>query len=217
MPVSVVYFVRNQLVFAEVFMKEPLYWNHNVAYYKWIERRTAECKSILDVGCGDGSLVAYLDDGSKELTGIDVDLSCISRANSENRSTNVQFICDSFIDYQPHEFYDAVLFLASIHHMDMMAAIEKAKALLSPNGLLVVVGLATPSTIMDYVIEGLRILPCQIISKRKHMQSSETQNIPVSYNLPSLNEVRAISSKALPNVVIKYGLYYRYLLEWRKQ
>lgn len=63
-------------------MVEPLYWNHNTAYYKWIKQRTTACKSILDVGCGDGSLIAYLNDGFKNLTGIDVDSSCISTANS---------------------------------------------------------------------------------------------------------------------------------------
>ncbi len=198
-------------------MTEPLYWNHNTAYYKWIKRRTADCRSVLDVGCGDGSLLAYLDDGSKKLTGIDIDPSCIFRANSKNKSANTQYLCCSFDGYKTHSFYDAVIFVASIHHMDMPAAIERAKALLSPNGLLIIVGLATPSTVMDYMIEGLRILPCKVISQLKLMQSSETRNIPVSYKLPSLNEVRDILPKTLPHSVIKYGLYYRYLLAWRKQ
>lgn len=197
-------------------MVEPLYWNHNTAYYKWIKRRTANCKSVLDVGCGDGSLVAYLDDGFKKLTGIDIDVSCISRANLK-KSSNTQFICCSFDGYTTRQSYDAVIFVASIHHMDMPAAMEKAKTLLSPNGLLIIVGLAAPSAAMDYVIEGLRILPCKVISKLRHMQSSENRNIPVSYKLPPLDEVRDISSKTLPHAVIKYGLYYRYLLEWKKQ
>ena len=198
-------------------MKEPLYWNHNTAYYKWIKQQVADCTSILDVGCGNGSLVAYLDDGLKMLTGIDIDLPCISKANLENKSANAQFVCCNFDDYEAPQFYDAIIFVASIHHMNMMAAIEKSKTLLSPKGLLIVVGLATPSTVVDYLIEGLRVLPCKIISKLKHMQSSESQNISVSYNLPSLNEVRDISSKALPCAVINYGLYYRYLLVWTKQ
>ena len=198
-------------------MKEPLYWNHNTAYYKWIKQQVADCTSILDVGCGNGSLVAYLDDGLKKLTGIDIDLPCISKANYENKSANAQFIYSNFYDYEVRQLYDAIIFVASIHHMNMMAAIEKAKTLLSPNGLLIIVGLATPSTAMDYMIEGLRILPCKIISKLKHMQPSESQDIPVSYNLPSLNEVRNVSSRALPRAVINYGLYYRYLLRWTKQ
>ena len=56
------------------------YWNHNAAYYPWIRKRLANCSSVLDVGCGDGSLAFYLDDGSKEIVGIDVDKDCISKA-----------------------------------------------------------------------------------------------------------------------------------------
>ncbi len=198
-------------------MTEPLYWNHNTAYYKWIKRRTAACGSVLDVGCGDGSLIAYLDDGSKKLTGIDIDPSCIFRAESRNKSANTQFLCCSFDGYETRRLYDAVVFVASIHHMDMTAAIERGKQLLSPNGLLIIVGLASPSTVMDYAAEGLRIIPCNVISRLKNMQSSESRSIPVSYKLPSLSEVRGIVSRTLPHAVIKYGLYYRYLLVWRKR
>lgn len=197
-------------------MRESQYWNHNTAYYRWIKRQTAECRHILDVGCGDGSLAAYLDDGVKRITGIDIDKLCISKANSENKSANTQFICCSFDSYETQQHYDAIIFVASIHHMDMMTAIEKAKTLLSQNGLLIIVGLAKPSTAIDYVIEALRILPCKIISKLKHIQSSENLNIPVSYSIPSFNEVRDISSRMLPCADIKYGLFYRYLLKWIK-
>ncbi|MBR2801520.1 MAG: hypothetical protein IKE21_02845 [Erysipelotrichaceae bacterium] len=44
-----------------------MYWNHNSAYYPWIKKKTADCHHILDVGCGDGSLMRYLDDGKKEV------------------------------------------------------------------------------------------------------------------------------------------------------
>lgn len=198
-------------------MKYPQYWNHNTAYYKWIKHQVADCKSILDVGCGDGSLIAYLDDGSKLLTGIDIDELSIAKANFENRSVNTRFICCGFEAFQPQQTYDAIIFVASIHHMEMMPAIEQSKRLLSPNGVLIIVGLASPSTVMDWAIEGLRVFPCMIISKLKHMQSTESQSISVSYNFPSLNEVRDIAGKKLPHASINYGLFYRYLLTWEKQ
>ena len=50
-----------------------MYWNHNSAYYPWIKKKTADRHHILDVGCGDGFLVRYLDDGTKKITGIDPD------------------------------------------------------------------------------------------------------------------------------------------------
>ena len=193
------------------------YWNHNTVYYSRIKKWTTDCTSILDVGCGDGSLLAYLDDGVKELTGIDIDKSCISRAITDYKTSNTDFICCDFNQFTSSKRYDAIIFVASIHHMDMASAIEKAKTLLSTNGIIIIVGLAKPANVLDYMIEILRILPCGIISKLKHMQSSENLNIPVSYQTPSLADVRKISSEILPHAKIRYGLYYRFLLKWIKQ
>lgn len=47
------------------------YWNHNAAYYPWIARMTEHCTSVLDVGCGDGTLARYLGRDGRSVTGID--------------------------------------------------------------------------------------------------------------------------------------------------
>ena len=65
--------------------------------------------------------------------------------------------------------------------MDMRKALEKAKSLLVENGIIHVVGLGKPSSFLDYIIEGLRVIPSFIISKCKEMHSCEDENIPVSY------------------------------------
>lgn len=198
-------------------MKEPSYWNHNTAYYRRIRKWTAGCASILDVGCGDGSLIAYLDDGVRRLTGIDVDESCVSRAIRENGGTaNIGFVRGDFCDYDTDDRYDAIVFVASIHHMDMTDALTKAKALLAEHGTIIIVGLAEPSNVLDHVVEILRVLPCGIISALRGMRSSEDLDIPVSYRLPSLRYVRDVASALLPRARMRYGLYYRFLLTWTK-
>lgn len=192
------------------------YWNHNTAYYAWIKAETVHCRSILDVGCGDGALISYLNDGSKELLGIDSEQTCIDKANGENKTKNTEFVCLSFEDFGTERRFDAVTFVASLHHMNMEAAIEKAAGLLKDDGELLIVGLAKPSNIIDFIIEGLRIIPSSIISRIKHMKSSESKNIPVSYIFPSMNEVRKTANTLLPGHTIKYGLFYRFLLKWTK-
>ena len=146
------------------------YWNHNTAYYKWIKTETVNCCSILDVGCGDGTLVSYLDDGSKKLLGIDNEKSCIDKANRQYKTENAAFMCLSFDDLDADRKFDSVIFVASLHHMNMKAAVEKAAGLLNDNGLLLIVGLAKPSNVTDYIIEGLRIIPSGIISNIKNMR-----------------------------------------------
>ena len=196
-------------------LKELTYWNHNTAYYKWIKRQVSDCDSILDVGCGNGALIGFLDDGIKQFTGIDKDDFCIKTASETHSSPSVRFICCDFMDYSPEESFNAIVFVASIHHMDMLSAIKKAKSLLSPNGILLIIGLADPSTLKDYIFAGWRLLPSMIVSKLKRMRSTEELNIPVSYDIPLLNEVREIVSSELPHCSFRQGIFHRYLVKWQ--
>ena len=193
--------------------QEPACWNHNTAYYGWLRRETAACRTILDVGCGNGMLCAFLHDGTKALVGIDPDQHCILAAQRLVGS-NAAFHCADFLTHDFDGTFDSVIFVASLHHMDMEQAIRKAKRLLNPGGRLLIVGLAKPSSIPDHIIEALRVLPCAVISRAKHMAASEALNIPVSYDFPAMRDVRAMARKLLPGAKLRYGLYYRYLLSW---
>ncbi len=195
-------------------MKKPPYWNHNIAYYRWIKRKTKNCHSILDVGCGDGSLVSYLDDGDKHLVGIDSDDRCIQMAKSD-KNDNTQFFCSDFITYTPEEPYDAVIFVASIHHMDAEKAIQRAKAMLRCGGVLLIVGLAKPSSPMDFLIEGLRVLPSAIVSRIKRIAPCEKHQVPIFYGYGYMKDIRRLAKETLPCAKIRPALHYRYLLQWR--
>lgn len=65
------------------------YWNHNTAYYKWIKKQVVQCSQILDVGCGDGSLIGFLGDSNKPLIGIDAYEPCIKKAKSQLQSESL--------------------------------------------------------------------------------------------------------------------------------
>ncbi len=195
-------------------MKKPSYWNHNTAYYAWIRKSIAGRRNILDIGCGDGSLAAYLDDGTRQITGIDPDAGMIRRASSENSSAHIQYNCSTFEAYQADVLYDAVIFSASLHHMDMARALAKAKGMLAPGGMIVIAGLARPSTPADHAVELLRVIPSGIISAARRMRAPEDMGIVTSYELPDMAAVRRTVNDLLPGAVIRYGLHYRYLVKW---
>ena len=190
-------------------------WNHNYAYNRWVSAKVGHRKRILDVGCGDGTLALYLRTSYNDILGIDRSASSIQTANTKNAYDNTAFIQTTFEEFQANgKRFDAVIFVASIHHMDMADAIDKAKKLLEKNGVLIIVGLATPSTLLDWIIEAARIIPSKIISSIRGNTASEEMAIDVSYDFPAMNKVRQLCREKLCGYTLRYGLHYRYLLTW---
>lgn len=191
-------------------------WNHNYAYHKWIIQKINNNSTILDVGCGDGTLCFKLSSCNKVI-GIDTSEDSIKIANQKNNYNNVSFVNADYLKYNFKDKYDVIIFVAAIHHMNMEEALIKAKSLLNKNGKILIVGLAKPSTIIDNIIELFRVIPSFLISKIKRNKSSEKLNIQTNYVFPTMNEVRLTIRKVLRNnYKLRQALHYRYLLTWKK-
>jgi len=193
-------------------------WNHNYAYHNWIQKKLKNKKKVLDVGCGNGTLAFQIAEQGKLVTGLDCSHESIKSASQKNSYKTIQWVEDDFLNHDfKNEKFDAIVFVASIHHMNMKDAIEKAKSILEKNGVIIIVGLSKPSNILDWIIEILRILPSKLISAWKKSKPSEELNLTVSYKIPKMKEIRKICNKELKNNKIKYGLHYRYLLYWQSK
>ncbi len=194
------------------------YRTHNTAYFGWVAKQTASCSRILDVGCGDGTLVRFLSRPGCVVTGIDPSADCIVRSQSGADDPRVRFKVSSFEMYEAEDgSFDGIVFVASLHHMDMESALTKAKRLLSPGGVLAVVGLAAPSTAVDRLTDACRVIPAALGTVLHRMRTEESLGIPVSYAVPPMAEVRRLAGVLLPGTKICCGLYWRYLLNWRKE
>ena len=201
-------------------MEKPSFWNHNAAYYPWVRRWLDRkgARTVLDVGCGEGSLARYLAVPGRRVLGLDHSADAISAAQAKTgEGDELRFLCMAFEDYEaPPGSLDAVVFAASLHHMKERCAIWKAKELLKTGGVLLIVGLASPSGPADWALEALRVLPAGLGTWLHRARSSEELGLPVSYELPKMAEVRDLVHRELPGAKLRSGLYYRYLLRWTK-
>lgn len=192
------------------------YWNHNTAYHKWLLSQVKGREYILDVGCGEGLLVYRLSHVCGQVTGIDTHIPSIEKARKRLHNTkNTSIIAVKFEDFKgkPNSF-DVIIFVASLHHMNLEFCIKKSIKLLKPNGKLLVVGLAHPRSILDWIIEFARILPAKV-GDLFHNVTGDV-GAPITDAKEHLGDIRNIAKKELPNAKIKQALYYRYLLTWIK-
>src|SRR5947209_2633103 len=137
-----------------------VYWNHNAAYHDWICRIAMEHRgAVLDVGCGEGLLAYRLAPVSAQVTGIDPDGSAVVRAKRRVRGLHHVTIQETgFLEFDSEpDRYDLVTFVASIHHMNLGAALLRARRLLRSGGELVVVGLSANKTVVDWAVSGFQL------------------------------------------------------------
>jgi 2-polyprenyl-3-methyl-5-hydroxy-6-metoxy-1,4-benzoquinol methylase len=171
---------------------------------------------VLDVGCGEGLLVQRLASVSATVTGIDPDRAAIARARQRTSGlANVTLEAAGFVDYPAKQAsFDVVTFVASLHHLAMVPAIRKARSLLRPGGELLVVGLSANKTPADWIVSGFK-LPLVRLGSWMHRETRDV-GVVATHARESLGEIQAVVQRELPGARIRGGLYYRYLLRWRR-
>lgn len=194
------------------------YWNHNTAYHPWILRQAASCaaRDAVDVGCGEGLLVERLAGVGINVVGLEPDPAAATRARLRLADQpRAQVLQLDFVSFQPSEqSYDLVTFVASLHHLDAEVAFRQARTWLRPGGMLLVVGLAANKSLSDWCWSAGQFPAARLGSWWRR----ETRDLGVQVAPPTMSvaEVRALARRLLPGARLRRGLYYRYLLSWRR-
>lgn len=111
----------------------------NLPLFAAIERAVAQhapSGSVLDVGCGRGDLLRYMQQRNPHLSLTGIDLSDVPK------DTDLELIQGDFITWEDPRRFDAVVSLATIEHVsDVKAFVAGLLSHLKPNGLIVVMTL----------------------------------------------------------------------------
>lgn len=189
------------------------YWNHNTAYHPWILRAVGRRSRVLDVGCGEGLLLQKLAVVAEQVVGLEPDPASAARARCRVAGlSGVEVIECGLLDHRPAEPYDAVVFVASLHHLGLEDGIDRARELLRPGGALVVVGLARNHSAADWVRSALSVPLNRLIGRIRHEQPDI--GVPVAEPQESYADLRRVARTMLPGARWRYGVHYRYLLRW---
>ncbi len=193
------------------------YWNHNSAYHALIvDAARFHAGRALDVGCGEGLLVERLAPVSERVHGVDRDPEAVRRAlertaTADNVTLEVADFCAMPLG---PSCFDLVTFVATLHHMDLVTALRRARAVLRPGGELIVVGLSANKTLSDFAVSACLLPVVRLLSRLRH----EAHDVGVAAVPPreNLKEIRDTVQRELPGASVRRGLYYRYVLRWTK-
>jgi len=193
------------------------YWNHNVAFHRRIVRDAAlRGGSALDVGCGDGLLLARLATVCRCVVGLEPDERAVARARGRLKQIpQAEVLLDDVMDPDlPQRIgtFETVSCVATLHHLPLEPALVRLRELVAPGGRLIVVGLAANKSLWDWLLSALAVLPLRVVGALRR----ETRDIGVVTRSPreSFTEIRAAASRILPTARARRRFYYRYTLIW---
>lgn len=160
---------------------------------------------VLEVGCGAGFSVNYLDKPYSAYVGVDYSKGLIDYAKQYNSSLKAQFICVNIKEYQPEEKFDVIFMIGVLHHFDdMQGILAHIVSFLNPGGVLV----ANEPQSSNPLIQGLRNLRTQL---DKSYSDDQVQLLPEDmkrlYESVGLEKVKVIGqgffSTPFAEVVLK--------------
>jgi 2-polyprenyl-3-methyl-5-hydroxy-6-metoxy-1,4-benzoquinol methylase len=192
-------------------------WNANIHYHALLLKAIpGEGQHVLDVGCGDGILCAQLAQaGVRHVVGLDADAGVLDRARSRHSGLAIEWVCGDIFDVPFAEggAFDAVLSVATLHHMDAAQALARFAQLVRPGGVVGVVGLAANNWWdLPYAAIGQSARAVLGFVRGDWEHSALTVwPPPVTYQ-----QMIRIARRVLPGARYKRHLLGRYSLIWKK-
>jgi len=191
-------------------------WNHNVAYHDVLLSALPDgCRRALDVGCGDGVLTRALAARAEHVVGIDVDPALAERARAETAEMdNVEIVTGDVVgaELEPGSF-DAVLAVATLHHLDLERGLGRLADLVAPGGVLGIVGLARSRSLWDVAHDGVGAVASRV-QRRRHGWWEHSAVIVDPTR--SYTDVLKAATLLLPGCRYRRHVLFRYSLVWTR-
>lgn len=196
-------------------------WSHNDAFAGFVLRQARAVRrhggvTAVDVGCGTGNLLMSLTAVFPTVIGIEPDAPTAAIAARRLADTRVRVVNRPFGD-EFRNAYDLIVFVASLHHMPLRAALEHARKAVRPGGRVVIVGVAretqgdalrSVASLLLNPLVGLARHPARATRSPPHMRA------PTVQATESYDEIHAVASAVLPGIRMRRRLFWRYTASW---
>ena len=202
-------------------------WNHNNHYHQFlIKQLPSNCHTLLDIGCGVGEFSRLLAKYADEVVAIDLSPKSIEIAEQRSTGlTNIYFQVADISQWQfPPVHFDAIISIATVHHLALEDLLPKLQTSLKPGGVLIILDLLKHHNIQDTLID-LIAVPLNwwfLATKNKYIKPSPEAAEAMREHLRTdeylnFSQVKKIYTDSLKTPKIRRHLFWRYSVVWHKQ
>ena len=156
----------------------------------------------------------------EKVIGIDTSQDMIQRASNDLKLGSAPHDTDTTLihgDFLTHGFadqrFDFITCVATIHHMDFRAALERMKSLLEPKGTIAILGLARANRPHDLMFSAAGFVATRMLRLRRDCFDP---GAPIAGPQMSYIDVERAAAETLPGATFRRLVLFRYLVAWTK-
>ena len=201
-------------------------WNHSSHYYPELLRLLpARIERALEVGCGIGDFTRRLSPRVRELVAIDLSPEMIRIARERSAGfTNLRYqVADLMTWNAPEDGFDAVISIATLHHLPYQAALTRVASLVRPGGMLVVLEVWDRGTPVERMLSAaalplsraLRIAHGGRLRPSRECRAAWAQHDRHDH-VPTVAELRQVTARALPDARTRRHWLWRFSIVWKR-
>ncbi|MEL7245145.1 MAG: class I SAM-dependent methyltransferase [Cyanobacteria bacterium J06573_2] len=216
--------IRND--FDCIALNEQQGWNHNSHYHRFLLKQLPlKCKIILDIGCGTGEFSRLLAKRADKVIAIDLSPNMIEIAKEKSKQyPNIDFQVADVLQWDfPSEEFDAIISIATVHHLAVEELLSNLKTALKLGGKLIILDLLEHENLGDKLSDfiavplnyffqttknrDIQISPEAVQAMREHLRTDKYL---------TLSQARRIYQSSLRKAKVKKHLFWRYSMVWEK-
>ncbi|MEM7532449.1 MAG: class I SAM-dependent methyltransferase [Chloroflexota bacterium] len=201
-------------------------WDHNNHYHNFLLKQLpTPCGTVLEVGCGIGEFAHRLGQHVAQVTAVDLSPKMVDVANQRLQHVgNIDFhVADIMTWTLPPEHFDAIVSIATLHHISLELLLPKLQAALKPGGRLVVLDLLQHAHPWDAASDLVAVPLNWLYEKRlnRGVTSSTEAAMAMQAHIETdqyltLAEARQIYTSVLAGAKVRKHLFWRYSVVWEK-
>ncbi|NJO39754.1 MAG: class I SAM-dependent methyltransferase [Cyanobacteria bacterium RU_5_0] len=216
--------IRND--FDRIALHDQEGWDHNNHYHCFLLKQLpAQCKTVLDIGCGTGEFSRLLAKRVERVVAIDLSSNMIEVAKQRSRQfSNIDFQVADVSQWDPTaEQFDVIVSIATLHHLPVESLLPNLKAALKSGGRLVILDLLEHETLQDKLSDFIAVPLNWLLQalKNSHIQQSPEAAAAMREHLRTdeyltLSQARRIYTSSLRRAKVRKHLFWRYSMVWEK-